>query len=110
MNLLACAVLMNGQPLTGAEVTFEPEPFLGEVIKPATGTTERTGIARMTIGGVTPPSMMVGYYKVRISKKDASGKELLPARYNSKSILGQEVAQDSRALAMGPIRFDLTGR
>ena len=105
---LACAVLVDGVPLSGATVTFLPEPFLGDAIPPATGTTGSTGIAAMVNADVSPPGITVGFFKVLISKKDASGNELIPARYNVATQLGQEIALGSRALSMGPIKFQLS--
>jgi hypothetical protein len=37
--------------------------------------------------------MHLGLYKVKISKK-VNGKELIPAKYNEATVLGQEVAPD----------------
>ena len=105
---LACAVLMDGAPLPGATVTFVPERFLGDAIPPATGTTSSTGIASMSNKDVSPPGITVGFFKVQISKKDASGNELIPERYNVATQLGQEIALGSQALSMGPIMFQLT--
>ena len=89
-----CQVRMNGQPLAGAQVRLVPESFLGESVKPAIGETDESGLAGLSVAdapggarGVQP-----GMYRVEISKKDGAGKELIPDKYNSKSVLGQEVS------------------
>ncbi len=91
-------VLLDGQPLEGATVTFEPEPFLGPHVATASGQTANNGAALMTIPAdpQNPQSerksgVHCGLYKVRISKQ-IRGHETLPARYNSKTELGIEIA------------------
>ncbi len=88
-------VKLDGKPLEGASVTLEPEKFLGGAIESASGVTN-------AIGGVTPqlkdkPGARIGLYKVVISKQ-ADGKESIPARYNSATTLGIEVAPGNAAL------------
>ena len=43
MMTVLVGVTLDGQPLEGATVTFEPEPFLGTVIQSSTGTTNAQG-------------------------------------------------------------------
>jgi hypothetical protein len=103
MTYVQCRVMLNGQPLSGAEVTFEPEPFLGDEIKPAVGTTTMQGDATPVIrpedrlDPKLPGGVHLGLYKVRISKLD-NGKQIIPARYNTETTLGQEVAYDDPAV------------
>src|SRR5262249_44156286 len=40
---LGCNVVFKGKPLTGAKVVFEPEPYLGNEIQTAEGTTNNYG-------------------------------------------------------------------
>lgn len=104
-----CDVTLNRQPLDGATITFEPEPFLGDLVHPAQGET-RDGFATMSVAKEHMPhanarGVAPGLYLVRISKM-VNGKELIPARYNSETTLGVEVA--SRASYMpGAVRFSL---
>jgi len=97
---LACRVLKSKRPLRGATVTFVPEPFMGDTIQAASGVTDPTGLATINIedelGGV-----QTGFYKVEISRPSSSGKETLSAKYNSETILGQEVTTGSLQLAEG---------
>jgi hypothetical protein len=90
-------VLLDGAPLEGATVTFEPEPFLGPNVAAASGETAKNGATIMMIAGdsVNPQSQRksgvhYGLYKVRISKP-LGGKESLPARYNTNTELGVEI-------------------
>jgi hypothetical protein len=94
----ACTVTLDGQPLSGATVTFEPESFLGDQYKTASGVTSDYGTASATIPKDQRPDptlsgMHVGLYKVRISKR-AGDRELIPPRYNEQTMLGQEVSRD----------------
>ncbi len=86
-------VTLDGSPLSDAEVLFEPEPFLGDAVKPAKGTTNRGDVIlkidpellpadQRTLRGVHP-----GLYKVRITHKGMK----IPARYNTETVLGQEI-------------------
>jgi hypothetical protein len=100
---ITCRVMHNGQPLAGATVVFEPEKFLGDQLKPATGTTDAAGTVSPDApyeggvkGGIAP-----GFYRVKITK---SGEDI-PAKYNTETILGQEAAPD--AANFRGIKFDL---
>jgi hypothetical protein len=105
---LACRVTHNGKPLAGAEVRFVPEKYLGKGLKPATGKTDHNGMAMLSIPLKTtgefrdPPGVAPGIYRVEITKKG----EKIPARYNSETIFGQEVAMDAKGIQEG-IKFDL---
>jgi len=106
---VSCMVTVNGKGLAGANVTFEPEEFLGTEIKPCTGTTDEKGIANLTmeVQGDDPPGVACGLYLVRISKQEG-GRELLPARYNTGTTLGKEAALDAEEMQEGMVRFELT--
>jgi hypothetical protein len=100
---VSCKVTRRGRPLPGATVTFVPESFLGSELKPASGTTNQSGTTTLAtaepeaLGGVSP-----GFYRVQITKQG----EPIPARYNTKTELGQEVAVDAPGLE-AVIHFDL---
>ena len=107
-----CRVIMDGEPLGGATVTFDPEPFLGDQVKPASSVTGMTG---ETMPNLKPEDrqnpkdsggVQFGLYKVRISKV-VNGKETIPARYNTDTILGQEVAYDDPSIANRNMQFTL---
>jgi hypothetical protein len=96
VGMTACTVVVrqNGQPVENAVVKFIPESFLGEEIKPAQGTTNRRGMAPMKMSeDLDVAGAHLGFYRVEISKI-VDGKETIPARYNSESELGVELAAD----------------
>jgi len=110
MMSMACMILMDGRPLSGATVTLEPESFLGDAVKPATGVTEN-GNADMSIAEQYRPSpnlwgVHCGLYKVRISKQQGDV-ELIPSKYNTETTLGCEVALDAPG-AVNSLVFRLT--
>ncbi len=106
-------VTLDGNPLADALVTFEPEAFLGEDVKPASCTTTSAGVGGATIAEADrpdptwPAGMQHGIYKVKISKI-VGGKETIPAKYNEATVLGQEVAQDVPEIANRRVLYALT--
>jgi hypothetical protein len=99
-------VLRNGSPLVGAEVKLVPEKFLGEDVKAGVGTTDRTGGVVIGVPTSDPgqrPHMAPGFYRVEITKAGDN----IPARYNTQTTLGQEIAVDIKEFRMGGIKFDL---
>lgn len=86
-----CLVLLDNRPLEQAKVSLVPEPMLEAFRKPAYGVTDATGRAAVKIEGNENYGLYYGMYRVQISKTDPSGRELLPAKYNQQTILGQEV-------------------
>jgi hypothetical protein len=105
---LACRVTHNGEPLAGAIVKFVPEKFLGDNLKVATGKTDAHGMAMLSIpatsgdGPRLPPGVAPGFYRVEITKVG----EDIPAKYNTETVFGQEVAIDAKGIQQG-IKFDL---
>ena len=102
---LACVVLRNGNPLAGAEVKFVPEKFLGDDIKTASGVTNSSGRASLSVpttGPKDPRGVAFGLYRIEITKPGDN----IPAKYNTETTLGQEVALDSPSLKNG-IKFNL---
>jgi hypothetical protein len=87
-------VWLDDQPLVGAEVTFEPEPFLADEIPPASGVTSEGGHVVPTIAKDKLPDhlkhvdvMRLGLYRVKITHPSKS----IPAKYNTKTTRGMEV-------------------
>jgi hypothetical protein len=89
-----CQVLMNDSPFAGAKVTFVPEKFMGPNFKPASGVSDAEGNVQLTVEGLNAAGVQPGYYRIEVSKVNDAGKETLPARYNTATTLGQEVAPD----------------
>jgi hypothetical protein len=85
----------DGSPLEGATVTLVPESFLGTALKTAKGTTRGNGSANVEISRNPDESgVQLGYYRIEVTKPDQSGKELLPARFNTDTELGAEICRD----------------
>jgi hypothetical protein len=101
-------VWLDGKPLAGANVTFEPEPFLGPSYHSHQGETNGAGITQLDPDFKDRPGIYVGLYRVRISKL-VSGKDIVPARYNTKTELGVELATSVRNGTLNT-RFELTNK
>jgi hypothetical protein len=105
---LSCSVTHNGRPLEGATVIFIPESFLSDILaESATGITDQTGKAIISLSTVPgsdelPPGIPPGIFRIEITKNG----EDIPAKYNTKTELGQEVSIDNPEIEKG-ITFDL---
>ena len=106
-----CTVTLDGQPLAGAKVVFEPEAFHAGAINQATGTTSADGTAVLAVDKAKLPDhlkdisgMQTGFYKVRITHPSIR----IPAKYNTETTLGQEVSND--AAGSVNIHYDLKSR
>lgn len=112
MTSVRCHITLDGQPLAGAEVVFEPESFLGDEIKTATGTTNQFGDVAPTISKEDRPDPKLpggvhfGLYKVHISKQ-ANARETIPPRYNTQTTLGQEVSYDDPGVLNNNLAYAL---
>ncbi|MGI9456119.1 MAG: hypothetical protein ACR2NU_06120 [Aeoliella sp.] len=107
-----CRISLNGKPLSGGQITFEPEAFLGDAVKVATDKIDSDGTASPSVAKedrVHPmvPGLSVGLYKVRISRV-VNGKETIPAKYNTETLLGQEVAADDPGMQAQWLDIELT--
>jgi hypothetical protein len=115
MAAVQCKVTLDGEPLGGATVVFEPEAFLGENIKKAEDVSTMYGDAAPTIAPEDRPDpklpggVNLGLYKVRISKM-VNGKDIVPARYNKETILGQEVSYDAPEIRSRKMVFALKSK
>lgn len=105
-------VHLDGSPLADAQITLEPDEFLAGVVQAAVDTTSLGGTFSATVPkdkrplADSPPGMQAGIYKVRVSKI-VNGKEIIPAKYNIETILGQEVAFDDPAIANNQVVYKL---
>jgi EF hand len=86
-------ITLDGRALEGATVTLEPEKFMGPSIKSASAVTDEAGAGLLKTEGSGEVPVACGYYRVRISK-NAQGREVVPAKYNTQSVLGYEVSPD----------------
>ena len=87
---VAGLVLLHGQPLGEATVRFIPDEAMKGTIKPAIGVSDEEGFVSLSVEGDGLPGVQPGIYRIEVSKKQ-SGQELVPAKFNVDSQLGQEV-------------------
>ncbi len=87
-----CTVMGGAGPVKDVTVTYVPEAFMADVIKPASGVSDEEGIVHLKVAGEPVNGVNLGYYRIEASLKDASGNETLPAEFNKDSKMGQEVA------------------
>jgi hypothetical protein len=104
---LSCTVYYKGKPLSDATVTFVPEKFLGDSVKPATGVTDQSGtvcpsVAQDASNADFPPGAHPGLFLVKITKDGLN----IPAKYNAETTLGEEVSQDGKRI-IEPMDFYL---
>jgi hypothetical protein len=110
---ITCTVTMDGKPLTDAKVVFEPEPYLGDALQVAEGVTSPLGSTTVSIPKAnrptpdTPPGAQLGIYRVRITKEGGSP---IPAKYNTETTLGQQVAPDDPSVMGQKMRFNLESK
>jgi hypothetical protein len=97
---LNAAVFLDGQPLMGAEVELIPEPYLAPSVKPAKGASDGFGIAAMAMAREDMPPQLAnlsvegvtgGTFKVKVTHPSKK----IPAKYNTETTLGEEVAFDT---------------
>jgi hypothetical protein len=101
-------VSLDGEPLEGATITFEPEPWLGPTYKAHTGLTDKSGFAVLNNALNGYHGIYIGLYTVKISKL-VEGKETVPEQYNKKTTLGREICADSPFSHDSPF-FKLTSK
>ncbi len=104
-------VTLNGAPLPGATVKFVPEDFLGTAAAPAEGVTDEQGVCSPSVGPEHMPEpglggLRLGLYRIEITREN-KGKELVPAKYNTKTELGQEIASGAANMRQGLLTFAL---
>ena len=95
VSTLACRIVFRGQPLAGAEVRFVPESFLTNLLSEASGTTDREGVAMLSIDTSLLPTdqqnlqgVQQGFYRVEVTHPEIT----LPPKYNTATELGKEVS------------------
>ncbi|MGD0654415.1 MAG: hypothetical protein ABSA16_08740 [Thermoguttaceae bacterium] len=104
MGGVVCKITRNGKPLAGANVKFVPEKFLGGNMPECSGTTGMDGNAKISVPLTGPEDVAgvpPGYYRVEVTMADGS----IPAKYNTQTILGEEIFPDKRG--GGGMSFDI---
>jgi hypothetical protein len=105
LTMVFAMVTLDGAPLEGAAVTLVPEPWLGRPT--VTNQTDAKGEVVFRMENAEEAGVHAGLYKIEVSKKDDSGSETVPGKYNTNTTLGQEAAPDRRELE-SPIKLALT--
>lgn len=106
---VAVKVRRDGLPLAGATVKLVPDEFLGPAVKPAQAVTDASGTAHLKISDdPAERGVNLGFYRVEVTRPDASGKETIPARYNTATELGTEITRDDPNADR--LAIDLTGK
>jgi hypothetical protein len=82
-----CAIHYRGKPLERATVRLIPEDFLSDAIRPAVGSSKRTGFCYLSAAQADSPGVYMGMYRVEITCEEVD----LPAKYNEATELGVEV-------------------
>jgi hypothetical protein len=78
-------VTSKGKPLADAEVTFQAEPFLGDVLPTFSGTTNDGGGCPLKSEGKQLPGIPIGLYQVKI----------VNAKQRINTVRGVEIADDT---------------
>jgi hypothetical protein len=108
---ISVEVTLDGKPLAGATVTLAPEKFMGPSFKPVSAVTDDLGAGTLQGEGSGEDTVPLGYYRALVSKKNAQGQEMIPARYNTNTVLGQEIAPDAEGRgSLTTVRLALTSR
>lgn len=102
----AVRVSYKGKPLPDAEITFEPEPFLGDAFQACSATTDYDGLASVSGTDAQFPGLYLGFYRVTISK-EVNGREKIPKKYNEESTIGYEACDDDIEQFADVISFKL---
>ncbi len=107
-------VSLDGHPVPGVNVVYEPETFMGDELKPAICTTDDfgTGCPSIPKDQRLDPRLNgvpMGFYLVKFSKI-VNGRETIPAKYNTATTIGQEVSADVPEITSNRLRYDLTSK
>ena len=103
-------VMLDGRPLSGADVHLIPEEFLGTSIEAASGVTDQHGTMNPRIESIDATGLRSGVYRITVSKKAADGSESLPAKFNPATTLGTEIGPRSSAVANGSVELNLKSK
>ena len=106
-----CEVLWNNEPLENAQVVFDPEPFLGADVHAAQGISTASGtagisMAKAYLADERYAGVACGWYKIRVTSTTVE----IPARYNTETTLGCEVAMNADWVNHGAVQLQLQNR
>lgn len=87
-------VTMDNAKLSGARIVLEPEPFMAEFLKSATGETDANGrAAEWIVGDSNHYGITAGLYRIKVEKDGTP----IAARFNTATKLGREIFTNGRA-------------
>jgi hypothetical protein len=94
---ISCFVTRGGQPLENAKVELVPEPFLADIVKPASGVTGPDGTASLSVDESAIPAeyrgriqgVPTGIFRVVVTHPNIA----IPAKYNTQTQLGRIVTR-----------------
>ncbi|WP_417390544.1 carboxypeptidase regulatory-like domain-containing protein [Gimesia sp.] len=90
-------ILLDGKPLAGAQVSFEPQITNSVKAKASFGSTDEQGKFKLRYNATTD-GVIPGKQIVRVSKlsgtNEEPGEEILPDKYNTQSTLTAEVTKE----------------
>ncbi|MDZ4784394.1 MAG: hypothetical protein SGJ19_29465 [Planctomycetia bacterium] len=95
-KLFTAQLVLDDAPLGEAEVKLIPEEFMLGAVTEGIGVSDAVGMVVVSAPDVDPPGLGVGFYRVQVSKKDAAGKEMVPAKFNADTTLGIELPASTR--------------
>ena len=105
----AYIITLDGRPVAGANVQFEPEGFLGDAFQTVSAVTDEGGeVVPAKLEGYPVAGIPLGLYRMRISKL-VDGKDIIPEKYNQNTTLGQEVAPGAEGMSTVKF-FQLTSK
>ena len=111
MLTTAFKVTRGGKPVPRVLVTLIPESYLGTDLKRASGLTDMRGRALPTIAKEdrpfpdAPPGCQLGLYRIEVT--DPTGNTTVPAKYNTATILGQELSTQDPGVQQGWIELKI---
>lgn len=109
-----CDITIDGRPLETGRISFVPDDFLAGVVQEAGGEI-KLGSAMPSVpkdkrpSPTSPPGIQAGIYIVKISNV-VNGRETIPARYNTETTLGQEVAKDEPSILNKNVTYRLKSK
>jgi hypothetical protein len=101
---LSLKVTLNGRPLSDAEVVLTPEPYVADVIEPASGTTDRDGMVYPTSNTAEVPGIQPGFYRIEVKSPHIKKEKAMRAA-KSYGIEASPVSDGENSSSMPIIRL-----
>lgn len=91
-----CVVMSQKTPIAGVQARLIPEPFFENILKPASGTSDASGLIVFTVDGSTDSGVPRGMYRLELS-----GNSKVPEHYKAPTKMGVELMYDRREIESG---------